>query len=152
VPDHPRLRFQAVHSLDVGDAYRRAILATDARGAFNVAAEPVIGPAELGQVLHARPVKVPAALLRAGAAGAYALRLTPTEPGWLDMALAVPLMDTGRARHELGWTPQHQATDTLAELLAGMRAGAELDTPPLARGTTAPARLRELLTGIGARQ
>ncbi len=124
VPDLPRLRFQAVHSLDVGDAYRRAIVATDARGAFNVAAEPVIGPAELGQVLRARPVKLPAALLRAGAAGAYALRLTPTEPGWLDMALAVPLMDTGRARRELGWTPQHQATDALAELLAGMRAGA----------------------------
>jgi UDP-glucose 4-epimerase len=152
VPDLPRLRFQAVHSLDVGHAYRRALLAEDARGAFNVAADPVLGPAELGRILHARPVKVPAKLLRAGAAGAYGLRLTPTEPGWLDMGLGVPLMDCSRARRELGWTPQHAATDTLAELLAGMRAGAELDTPPLARGTTGPARLRELLTGIGARQ
>jgi nucleoside-diphosphate-sugar epimerase len=152
VPDLPRLRFQAVHSLDVGDAYRRAVVNRDAHGAFNVAAEPVIGPAELGEILHARPVKLPAALLRAGAAGAYALRLTPTEPGWLDMALAVPLMDPGRARRELGWEPQHTATDALAELLAGMRSGSDFDTPPLARGTTAPARLRELLTGIGARQ
>ena len=39
VPDTPRLRFQAVHSLDVGDAYRRAVL-SDARGAFNLAADP----------------------------------------------------------------------------------------------------------------
>jgi nucleoside-diphosphate-sugar epimerase len=152
VPDHPRLRFQAVHSLDVGDAYRRAVVNGDARGAFNIAAEPVIGPAELGQVLRARPVKTPAALLRAGAAAAYALRLTPTEAGWLDMAFAVPLMDTGRARRELGWTAGQSSTDALAELLAGMRSGSDLDTPPLARGTTAPARLRELLTGIGARQ
>src|ERR1700727_2443185 len=43
VPDAPRLRFQAVHSLDVGDAYRRAVL-SDARGAFNLTADPPIGP------------------------------------------------------------------------------------------------------------
>ncbi len=152
VPALPRLRFQVVHSLDVGDAYRRALVNPDARGAYNVAADPVIGPSELGGILRARPVRLPAALLRAGAAATYALRLQPTEPGWLDMGLGVPLMDCGRARRELEWTPRHAATDTLAELLAGMRAGSDLDTPPLARRTTAPARLRELLTGIGARQ
>jgi UDP-glucose 4-epimerase len=152
VPDLPRLRFQAVHSLDVGDAYRLAVLNPEARGPFNVAAEPVLGPAELGGILRARPVRLPARALRSAAAAAYALRLTPTEPGWLDMALEVPLMDTGRARRELGWSPRHAATDALAELLDGMRSGSDLDTPPLARGTTAPARLRELLSGIGARQ
>jgi nucleoside-diphosphate-sugar epimerase len=152
VPDHPRLRFQVVHSLDVGDAYRRAIVGGDARGAYNLAADPVISPQELAQILHARPVKIRAPVLRAGAAAAYAVRITPTEPGWLDMGLSVPLMDSGRARRELGWTPAHAATDTLVELLTGMRTGADLDTPPLARGTTAPARIRELLTGVGARQ
>jgi nucleoside-diphosphate-sugar epimerase len=151
VPDLDRLRFQVVHSLDVGDAYRRAILNHDARGAFNLAADPVIGPAELGQILHARPVRLPARLLRAGAAATYALRLQPTEPGWLDMGLAVPLMDSGRARRELGWTPQWRATDTLADLLAGMRSGSDLDTPPLAAAASGPARIRELLTGVGAR-
>src|ERR687886_1614175 len=39
VPRHPRLRTQAVHSDDVADAYRRAIV-SDARGPFNVAADP----------------------------------------------------------------------------------------------------------------
>src|SRR3954452_10005706 len=39
VPDVERLRFQAVHSLDVGDAYRLAVVRDDARGAYNVAAE-----------------------------------------------------------------------------------------------------------------
>jgi nucleoside-diphosphate-sugar epimerase len=152
VPDLERLRFQVVHSLDVGDAYRLAIINGEARGPFNVAADPVIGPSELGRILRARPVKLPARLLRAGAAAAYAMRLTPTEPGWLDMGLGVPLMDTGRARRELGWTPQRAGDETLAELLAGMRSGSDLDTPPLARGTTAPARVREFITGIGARQ
>src|SRR3954452_24969997 len=37
VPEVERLRFQAVHSLDVGDAYRLAVVRDDARGAYNVA-------------------------------------------------------------------------------------------------------------------
>jgi len=150
VPDVPRLRFQAVHSLDLGDAFRRALL-SDVRGAFNIAADPAIGPAELGEVLRARPVKLPATLLRGGAAASYHLHLQPTEPGWVDMALAVPLMDTGRAREELGWKPATSATDALAELIAGMRRADDLDTPPLAAQTSGPARLRELLTGVGHR-
>jgi UDP-glucose 4-epimerase len=150
VPDVPRLRFQAVHSLDVGDAYRRALL-SDVRGAFNLAADPTIGPGELGQVLRARPVRMPGALLRGAAAATFALRLQPSEPGWVDMALAVPLMDSARARRELGWEPKHSATDALAELIAAMRDGADDQTPPLARGTSGPLRIRELLTGVGQR-
>jgi UDP-glucose 4-epimerase len=150
VPDVPRLRFQAAHSLDVGDAYRRAAI-SDARGAFNLAADPVLGPAELADTLGARRVKVPARVVRALAAATFALRLQPTEPGWVDMALAVPLMDSARARTELGWEPTHSSTDTLLELLGGIREGDGVDTPPLAAGTGGPARLRELLTGVGAR-
>lgn len=44
VPDVARLRFQVVHSLDVGDAFRRALL-SDVRGAFNLAATRRSGPA-----------------------------------------------------------------------------------------------------------
>lgn len=150
VPDVPRLRFQAVHSLDVGDAYRRALL-SDARGAFNLAGDPPIGPSELGQVLRARPVRMPRELLRGAAAATFALRLQPSEPGWVDMALAVPLMDSARARRELGWEPKHRATDALAELITGMREGGDDQTPPLARQTSGRARIREFLTGIGAR-
>jgi UDP-glucose 4-epimerase len=151
VPDLPRLRFQAVHSLDVGEAFRLAVL-SDARGAFNLAADPVIGPAELSDIFDARRIKLPAGPVRALAAAAYALRLQPSEPGWLDMALAVPLMDSSRARRELGWTPRHSARAALTELLAGMRDGSDLDTPPLAREVSGPGRLRELLTGVGGRE
>jgi nucleoside-diphosphate-sugar epimerase len=150
VPDVPRLRFQAVHSLDVGDAYRRALV-SDVSGAFNLAASPSIGPSELAEVLNARRLKLPARLLRAGAAVTFGLRLQPAEPGWVDMGLAVPLIDSSRACAELGWVPQHSATDALRELIDGIRAGADFDTPPLARRTSGPGRIRELTTGIGAR-
>jgi nucleoside-diphosphate-sugar epimerase len=150
VPDVPRLRFQAVHSLDVGDAFARA-LASDAHGAFNLAADPVIDPAELARLLDARRVKLPAAALRAGAAATYAARLQPSEPGWVDMALAVPLMDSSRARSELGWEPRHTATESLRELLDAMHEGTDFPTPPLAGASSGPLRVRELLTGLGGR-
>jgi len=150
VPDVPRLRFQAVHSLDVGDAYRRALL-SDSRGPYNLAADPTLGPAELARVLGARTVRLPATALRTGAAVTFKLRLQPTEPGWVDMALGVPLMKTERARTELGWQPRFSATEAIQELLAGMRAGRDADTPPLSRKTSGPLRIRELMGRVGGR-
>jgi UDP-glucose 4-epimerase len=150
-PDVPGLHFQAVHSDDVGDAYRRAVL-SDCTGPFNVAAEPAIGTAELATLLDAPPRKVPASVLRRAAAASFALRLQPVEPGWLDMALSVPLMSSERARQSLGWEPRLPATEAIRELMIGMREGADDQTPPLARSTSGPARVRELLTGLGARQ
>ncbi len=151
VPDVDRLVFQAVHSRDVGEAFRIAALG-DARGAYNLAADPVIGPPELSELMQARRVRIPARALRAAAELSFKLRLQPSEPGWLDMALAVPVMDASRARQELEWTPTHSSTDALSELLAGMREGAGLDTPPLEPGNAGPLRLRELLSGVGARR
>ena len=148
VPDLPRLRFQAVHSLDVGDAYRLALV-RDVRGAFNVAADPVLDPQRLGRLLGARPVPVRAGVLRAAASLTWRARLQPTPAGWLDMALAVPIMDTSRARRELGWTPRRDAGVALLELLDGLRERSGADTPPLAPGTGGPLRVRELLTGVG---
>jgi len=149
IPRHPRLVFQAVHSLDVGEAYRLAIVRDEARGAYNVAADPVLDPPELARALGARPIPVPATLLRLGADVTWRLHLQPTSPGWVDMGLGVPVMDTSRVRTQLGWTPRHSATEALLELIEGMRDGAGADTPPLSPQTTAPARVRELLTGVG---
>jgi nucleoside-diphosphate-sugar epimerase len=139
-----------VHSLDVGDAYRLAVL-RDVRGAFNVAAEPVLDPPELGRLLDARPVRVPERALRVAADVSWRLRLQPTPPGWLDLALGVPLMDVTRAREELGWSPTRSAGEALLELIDAMRRGDGLDTAPLEPGGAGPLRLRELLTGVGGR-
>jgi hypothetical protein len=65
------------------------------------------------------------------------------------MALSVPLLDTSRAREDLGWTPKRTAGEALLELIEGMREGAGTATPPLDPGTSGPGRVRELLTGVG---
>jgi UDP-glucose 4-epimerase len=151
VPRIERLRFQAVHTHDVAEAYRLAAVTEGARGAFNIAAEPVLDPDVLGEALGARPIRVPAGLLRALADLTWRLRLQPTPAGWVDMALAVPILDTSRARHELGWQPTHSSVDALLELIAGMHDGAGLETPPLDPATSGPSRVREFLTGVGQR-
>jgi UDP-glucose 4-epimerase len=148
VPDIPELRFQAVHSHDVGTAYALAVT-SDARGAFNIAAEPILDPQELGSVLGARPVRVRAKALRTAAKLSWQAHLQPTSPDWLDMALAVPLMDSSRARRELGWQPRHTSGEALLELLEGMRAARGLETPPLSPKTGGRLRVREFLTGVG---
>jgi UDP-glucose 4-epimerase len=152
VPDIENLRSQVVHSYDVGEAFRLAIVNEDARGPFNLAAEPVLDAKEIGRILNARPVPMPARLVRAGAGLSWALRLQPVPPGWLDLSRNVPIMDTTRARTELGWTPQHSADEALLDLLEGLRTGSGLDTPPLSPKTGGRFRIREILTGVGGRE
>jgi nucleoside-diphosphate-sugar epimerase len=148
VPKVKRLRTQAVHTDDVGQAYRLAVVG-DARGSFNLAADPVLDADTVAALLDARPVRVPAGLLKAGAAATWRLHLQPVSPGWLDLALQSPLLDASRARAELGWSPRHSATQALEELLAGLRTGAGAATPPLDPNAGGPLRLREFRTGVG---
>lgn len=130
VPDVERLRFQCVHSHDVGRAFARAAL-SDVRGAFNIATAPVLDSELLADLLHARRVRMSEAALRNVVAAAYHLHLTPTDPGWVDLGLGSPLMDTERARVELGWEPRRDAPEALLDLLEGLRSGAGLATAPL---------------------
>ncbi|HYQ79396.1 MAG TPA: NAD-dependent epimerase/dehydratase family protein [Solirubrobacterales bacterium] len=151
VPRVPRLRFQAVHSRDVGEAYRQAVV-RDVHGAFNVAAEPEIGVEELCQLFGARSFPLPARALRAAADLTWKLRLQPSSPGWIDLALGVPTMDISRAREELGWEPKVTSLQALDELLDGMRHAEGGPTPPLEPHAGGPMRIRELATGVGRRQ
>jgi nucleoside-diphosphate-sugar epimerase len=152
IPDIEKLRSQVVHSYDVGDAFRLGITNEDARGAYNLATDPVLDAGEIARILNARTVPVPAGLVRAGAGLSYGLRLQPVKPDWLDLSLSVPVMDTTRARTELGWTPRYSADQTLLDVLEGLRGGAGLETPPLSPGTSGPGRIREFATGVGGRE
>ena len=151
VPDIPELRTQAVHSYDVGEAYRLAIV-KDVRGPFNVAADPVLDPDVLARALGARKLPVPAGVARGLAALTWRLHLQPTPAGWLDMALGLPLMDTTRAREELGWVPERSATDAIRDVLHGISEGAGIETPPLSPATGGRLRIREVVQGVGERQ
>jgi UDP-glucose 4-epimerase len=149
-PDVTGLRFQAVHTDDVAAAYVRSVVG-EARGPFNLAAEPVLDPQLLADLLGARLVRVSPAVARLALTALWHLHLEPSPPGWLDLGLGVPLLDTTRARNELGWAPEKTSVDAVRELLEGMRAGADERTPPLSSRTSGPLRIRELATRVGRR-
>jgi nucleoside-diphosphate-sugar epimerase len=149
VPWPAGLRFQALHANDVAEAYRLAVVG-DGRGAYNVAADPVIDAASIGEVLGSRVVPVPGPLARVGLTAAWQLHLVPAEPTLLDLALQLPLLDTTRIRTELGWSPTVSSLDALREVLEGMAEGAGAQTPPLAPDSPA-GRLHEGTTGVGER-
>ena len=151
VPSMPRLRVQAVHADDVAEAYRLAVVDPSARGAYNVAAEPVIDPDVLARELRAIKLRLPVAPLRALVWLSWKARLQPTPPGWLDMGLGVPIMDTSRIRTELGWAPRVSAVDALRELLGGMSRRQAGPTPVLSAEVSGPARSEEIITGVGGR-
>ena len=130
VPDIPDLRFSMVHSDDVAEAFRLALLA-GVRGAFNIADDDVLGPAELARALHGATVPLPFAATRALVSAAWRLHLQPTDAGWLDLAVRLPLVSSARARRELGWRTTRSSWEVFTELVEGIRDGAGAATPPL---------------------
>jgi UDP-glucose 4-epimerase len=148
VPDLPGLRLQVLHSADAGEAYRLAVT-RPVRGAFNIAADPVLDPQHLAEIFGARVVRTPTPALRAALAAAWHLHVLPVAPQLFDTVLRLPLMDTSRARTELGWTPEHSSLDAIRAFLDGLRESAGMDTPPLAPKAGGRFREREIKTGVG---
>ncbi|QGZ47522.1 MULTISPECIES: NAD-dependent epimerase/dehydratase family protein [Streptomyces] len=130
IPELKGLRFQALHTEDAADAYRRALL-RDVRGAFNLAADPVIDTETLASLLDARPVKVPTTAVRSVLSAAWKMRAVPASPDLFDAVLRLPLLSTDRARSELEWEPSMTATEALGAFLRGVRAGRGDATAPL---------------------
>ncbi len=110
------IRAQAVHADDIAEAYW-TVATSGETGAFNVAAEPVIGPRAAKQIVGAtRVFQVPPPIFRGLLSLTYALRIQPTDPGWIDMAMNVPVMDTSRIR-SLGWSETHDSRDVLRSVI-----------------------------------
>ncbi|WP_421740857.1 NAD-dependent epimerase/dehydratase family protein [Cellulomonas sp.] len=125
------LRLQVVHADDVASAYREAVVRR-VRGPFNVAAPDVLRGQDVADVVsRGRVREVDVAGTRRLLAAAWHARAVPVGPGWLDMALAAPVLDTSRAERELAWRPAWSAAETLRDMVSGIAAGAGTASPPL---------------------
>jgi len=144
------LLLQALHAEDAAQAFRLAAT-QPVTGAFNIAAEPVLGADGIAALLQAKAIQVPPRLVRPLLNAAWSAHLVPVAPDLLDAALSLPVMDTRRAREELGWLATTSANDAIAEFLTGLREGATGATPPLAGATGGTARSQEVGTGVGRR-
>ncbi len=127
------LSFQAVHAEDLAAALAQAV-ETQARGPFNIAADPVVDGPTLADHFGTRLLPISPTVVRAAVALSWRARLQPTEPGWVDLATSAPRMATDRARAELGWRPARSALEALDDLFEGLRGHGGLATPPLDAG------------------
>ena len=128
-----------VHSNDLADAVA-SIVHRRAGGAFNIAAKTPLTMADVAAVLDTRPVHVPAHVLRSAVAVSWRLHLQPLSPDWLDLAFAVPLQDSRRARAELDWQPTVEPRAALAAAVTGM-----IDNASTASAAMRPRRVTERL-------
>ncbi|MGF1663044.1 MAG: NAD-dependent epimerase/dehydratase family protein [Kineosporiaceae bacterium] len=139
LPLDRRLQVPVVHSEDVADALVR-VLERRAGGAFNLATEPPVTRDLLARVLGSRRLHVPSTVLASVTSAAWRARVQPLDPGWLELAFAVPLLDTTRARTELGWRPRWTAWEAVADAVAGI-AGEEGTASPALRRRSVPAEI-----------
>jgi UDP-glucose 4-epimerase len=118
----PSLAVSFVHADDVADALER-MLDRRVPGPFNLAAEPLMDADALARALGTVRVPVPAFVLRTVVSAAFTAHVIPTEPGWLDMGIGLPALNTERARKLLDWTPVHPGDEVLAEFVAALGRG-----------------------------
>jgi UDP-glucose 4-epimerase len=121
IPD-PGVPFQLVHHDDVASAMVAAVLGKGTPGVFNLAGDGEITMSDLAAELGWYSVPVPEAAVEATAEVVIRLPLVPAEARWIEAVRTPVLMDTTRARRELGWTPEHPTRDTLRATVSASRA------------------------------
>lgn len=126
IPD-PGVAIQLVHHDDVARAMAAAICGDGPPGAYNLAAEGVVGVADIAHSIGWRSVPVPRPAVSLGAAAAKRLTFTSSLLEWATALDTPVLMDTTKARRDLGWKPEHDALETLDETADGARETGLLD-------------------------
>ncbi len=115
VPD-PGTPLQLVHHDDVAAAIALAATTSAPPGAYNLAGDGVLSVSDVADALGARPVRVPRVAMSAASEVVARLPFVPSALEWLHVGRTSVVMDTGKAKSELGWAPKHTAAETLSGL------------------------------------
>jgi nucleoside-diphosphate-sugar epimerase len=100
-PD-PGTPLQLVHHDDVAAAIALAATTSAPAGAYNIAGDGVISVSDMVSALGGRPVRVPHAAATAASAVVSRLPFVPAALEWLHVGRTSLVMDTSKAKSELG--------------------------------------------------
>lgn len=115
VPDLP---VQFVDEDDVGQALLLSILGAGPPGAYNVAGDGVLSARDVARELGLTPLPASRRVVRAGARALAGLPFAPPALEWSEALSRPMIMDTSKARRELGWSPRHSGLEALRRTLA----------------------------------
>jgi nucleoside-diphosphate-sugar epimerase len=115
------LPVQLAHEADVGQALLRCAVGAGPPGAYNIAADGIVTAGTLARELGLRSFPVPPRPAQAAARALAALPFLPPVAQWVEAACHPAIMDTTRAKAELGWVPEFTALETLRETLRQYR-------------------------------
>ena len=71
---------------------------------------------DVAEALGARPVRVPKFAMSAASEVIARLPFVPSALEWLHVGRTSVVMDTSKAKSQLGWTPNYTGAETLAAL------------------------------------
>jgi nucleoside-diphosphate-sugar epimerase len=116
VPEYP---MQLIHEEDVGRALQLCIVAAGPPGAYNIAGDGVLTAGDVAREFGALPVRLPAGPAQAAARAFSRLPFLPPAAEWVEAASRPAIMDTTKAREELGWEPRYTGLEALRDTLRG---------------------------------
>jgi nucleoside-diphosphate-sugar epimerase len=114
------LTLQVIHEEDVGRAFLQCIVGAGPPGAYNIAADGVLTAADVVRELGLHPITVGGGLLRRGArAIARVPTPAPLPPitSWAEAIGHPVIVDTAKAKRELGWKPEWTAEAALRDTI-----------------------------------
>ncbi len=114
VPDIP---LQFIHEDDVGRALLQCVVAAGPPGAYNIAGDGVLSAVDVARELGFLVAPIPARPVHAAARAASRLPLLPSSLQWVEAFSHPAVMDTTRAKTELGWEPQYTGLEALQDTL-----------------------------------
>ncbi len=126
LPD-PGAPIQLVHHDDVARALAAAIDGKGEPGAYNLAGQGEISVADIARALGWYTVPIPAPAVGLGAGVARRLSFISPQLEWATALRTPVLMDTAKARRELGWEPRFDAAETLIQTAVSAREAGLLD-------------------------
>lgn len=112
----PDLPMQFVHEDDVGQALLRCVVADGPPGAYNIAGDGTVTVADLVRELGLTPLSLPSAMLQDAARAATYIPLpsfVPPATEWVEAMSHPAIMDTTKAKRELGWHPKFTSLEAL---------------------------------------
>jgi UDP-glucose 4-epimerase len=118
---------QLVHHDDVAAALAAAVEGKGEPGAYNLAGAGEILIADIARALGWRSVRVPRPALGVGTTLAGRLSFINPQLEWATALTTPVLMDTTKAREQLGWVPRFDASETLMQTAVSARETGLLD-------------------------